>query len=299
MRWFLYLFREAWVNLRTNRTTTVVAILTTAFTLACVGIFLLLYVNLRNAADWLQKDIKILVYLDDQVSHDQTQELEGRLKADRMVEGLLYISKEQALGEFRSQFPSDFHLLEGLGENPLPASFVVTPAPNYRSPDAVNRWAERVRTMAGVAKVDYNQEWIDALADLIRYIELVAIGVGVILSAAAITIIGNTIRLALFARREDVEILRLIGATRAFIRVPYFLEGAALGGCGSALSLGMLKLGFELFRHQIGSAGRFRDIESMVSFFPLSISLWFVAAGMGLGVAGSMVSLRRFGEGRG
>lgn len=299
MRWLWYLFRAAWANLRTNRSTTVVAIVTTAFTLACVGIFLLSYVNLRNAAAWLQEDIKIIVYLDDQISGEETRELEGKLKADRMVTGVRYISKEQALGEFRAQFPSDSHLLEGLGENPLPASFIVTPATGYQSPDAVNRWAERARTMAGVAKVDYNQEWIDALAGLIRYIELTAIGVGMILSAAAVTIIGNTIRLALFARREEIEILRLIGATRAFIRIPYFLEGAVLGACGSALALGILKLGFELFRQQISSAGRFQGIENMVSFFPLSICVAFVAVGMGLGVAGSVVSLRRFGEGRG
>lgn len=299
MKWLLYLFREAWVNLRTNRTTTVVAILTTAFTLACVGIFLLLYLNLRNAADWLQRDIKIIVYLDDRMSREETQALEDKLQSEQMVAGLRYISKEEALGEFRSQFPSDSQLLEGLGENPLPASFVVTPAPNYRSPDAVGRWAERVRTMAGIAKVDYNQEWIDALAELIRYIELIAIGVGVILSAAAVTIIGNTIRLALLARREEVEILRLVGATRAFIRIPYFLEGAVLGGCGSALALAMLKLGFELFRQQISSVGRFQGIEHLVSFVPLPICAAFVAVGMGLGVAGSMVSLGRFGEGRG
>jgi len=298
MKWLWYLLREAWANLRTNRTTTVVATLTTAFTLACVGIFLLLYVNLRNAADWLQEDIKVIVYLDDRISSEDAQALEDKLKADRMVAAIRHISKEEALGEFRSEFPTDSHLLEGLGENPFPASFVVTPSTNYRAPDAVRRWAERVLTMAGVAKVDYNQDWIDALAELIRYIELTAIGVGVILSAAAITIIGNTIRLALFARRDEVEILRLIGATRAFIRIPYFLEGAALGACGSALALGMLKVGFELFRQQIGSVGRFHGIEQMVSFFPLSISLTFVAVGVGLGVAGSMVSLRRFGEGR-
>ena len=299
MRWLWYLFLAAWTNLRTNRTTTVVAIVTTAFTLACVGIFLLSYMNLRNAAAWLQEGIKIIVYLDDRISGEETRVLEGKLKADRMVAGVLYISKEQALSEFRAQFQSDSNLLEGLGENPLPASFIVTPATGYQSPDAVSRWAERARTMAGVAKVDYNQEWIDALAGLIRYIELTAIGVGVILSAAAVTIIGNTIRLALFARREEIEILRLIGATRAFIRIPYFLEGAVLGVCGSALALGILKLGFELFRQQISSVGRFQGIENMVLFFPLSICVAFVVVGLGLGVAGSVVSLRRFGEGRG
>ncbi len=298
MRRLYYVLREAWANMRANRTTTVVAVLTTAFTLSCVGIFLLLYVNVRGAAGWLQDDIKILVYLEDRASREDVQDLEGKLRADRMVSALRYISKEEALTEFRAQFPSDSHLLEGLGDNPLPASFVVTLAPSFRSSDAVKRWAERVGGMGGVAKVDYNQEWIEALAWLVRSIELVAIGVGIILSAAAVTIIGNTIRLALFARREEIEILRLIGATRAFIRIPYFVEGAALGACGSALSLGILKAGFELFRQQISLTGRFSGIEQFVVFFPLSMCLALVGVGTALGFAGSFVSLRRFGEGR-
>jgi cell division transport system permease protein len=298
MRRLFYLLREAWANMRTNRTTTIVAIVTTAFTLACVGIFLLLYVNLRNAAVWLQEDVKIMVYLDDRLSRDGMQELERTLKSDRMVFGVLFVSKEQALGEFRTQFPTDSQLLEGLGENPLPASFVVTLAPNFRSPDAMKAWVEQVQTMEGVAKVDYNQQWITVLAQLIRYIELAAIGAGVLLSAAAVTIIGNTIRLALFARREEIEILRSIGATRTFIRIPYFLEGALLGACGSALSLGILKLGFEMFRQQIQLTGRFSGIENMMSFFPLSVCVALVMAGMGLGFAGSVVSLLRIGEGR-
>lgn len=298
MRRLLYIVREAWANMRANRTTTIVAILTTAFTLACVGIFLLLYVNLRNAAGWLQEDVKIMVYLDDGVASADRQALEQQLKSDRMVSGVLFISKEQALGEFRGQFPAESHLLEGLGENPLPASFVVTLALNYRSPESMKSWAERVQTMEGVAKVDYNQEWINVLTELIGYIESAAIGVGALLSAASIAIIGNTIRLALYTRREEIEILRAIGATRTFIRIPYFIEGAVLGAFGSALSLGMLKIGFELFQQQLQLIGRFQGIEHMLSFFPLPLCLALVVAGMGLGLAGSVVSLLRVGEGR-
>jgi cell division transport system permease protein len=298
MRRLIYLVREAWANMRTNRTTTIVAVLTTAFALACVGIFLLLYVNLRHAAGWLQEDVKIMVYLDDRLSREKMQEVERILRADIMVAGVLFVSKEQALGEFRAQFPADSHLLEGLGENPLPASFVVTLAPGFRSPEAMKIWVEGIQTMEGVAKVDYNQEWINLLAGLIGYIELAAIGVGILLSAAAVTIIGNTIRLALLARREEIEILRSIGATGTFIRIPYFLEGAVLGACGSALSLAILKFAFELFRQQIQLTGRFSGVESMLSFFPFSFCLALVLAGMGLGFAGSVVSLLRVGEGR-
>ena len=298
MRTIFYLLREAWANIWTNRTTTVVAIFTTAFTLACVGIFLLLYVNLRAAAGWLQEDIKIMVYLDDRAAGSTVADLEQQLRADRAVGALQFISKEQALGEFRAQFPSDSHLLEGLGQNPLPASFVVTLTPPYRSPDAVKRWAERTAVLAGVEKVDYNQDWIDALSTIIRSIELVAIGIGLILSAAAVTIIANTIRLTLFARRDELAILRLIGATKAFIRIPYLLEGAVLGGLGSACSLFMLKALYELFRHQMRTTGRLHGLEQLTMFFPLSICLLLVVVGIVLGCAGSFVSLRRFDEAR-
>ena len=296
MRTLFYLLREAWANIWTNRTTTVVAIFTTAFTLACVGIFLLLYVNLRAAAGWLQEDIKIMVYLDDRAVASTVSELDRQLRADRAVAALHFISKEQALGEFRAQFPSDSHLLEGLGQNPLPASFVVTLSPPFRSPEAVKRWAERIGVLAGVEKVDYNQEWIDALSTIIRSIELVAIGIGLILSAAAVTIIANTIRLTLFARRDEIAILRLIGATKTFIRVPYLLEGAVLGGLGSACSLSMLNALYELFRHQMQTTGRLRGLEQLTIFFPLSVCLLLVGVGIVLGFAGSFVSLRRFDE---
>jgi len=296
MRTLYYLLREAWANMRTNRTTTMVAILTTAFTLACIGIFLLLYVNLRAAAGWLQDDIKIMVYLNDHTAGDALIAIEQQLRGDRAVAAMHFVSKEQALGEFKAQFPSESHLLEGLGQNPLPASFVVTLSPPFRSPDAVKRWSERVQSLSGVAKVDYNQDWIDALAMVIRSIELVAIGIGVILSAAAVTIIANTIRLTLFARRDEIAILRLIGATTGFIRIPYLLEGAVLGGLGSALSLLMLKFLYELFRQQMRTTGKLSGLDNLVAFFPLSLCLALVAVGMALGCAGSFVSLRRFDE---
>ena len=296
MRTVSYLLREAWANIWTNRTTTMVAILTTGFTLACVGIFLLLYVNLRAAAGWLQDDIKIMVYLDDRISAATLAEVEQQLRSDRAVAALHFISKDQALGEFKAQFPSESHLLEGLGQNPLPASFVITLSPAFRSPDAVRRWAERVGRITGVAKVDYNQDWIDALSTLVRSIELVAIGIGLVLSAAAVTIIANTIRLTLIARRDEIAILQLIGATKAFIRVPYLLEGAVLGGLGSGLSLLMLKTLYELSLQQIRTTGRLSGLEQLVMFFPWSICLMLVAVGVGLGFAGSFVSLRRFDE---
>ncbi|MGQ0811745.1 MAG: cell division protein FtsX [Nitrospiraceae bacterium] len=298
MRRVLYLIREAIVNVRINRTTTLMAVATTAFTFACVGVFLLLYVNLRALAGSLQEDIQVMVYLSDGLSEEHIRDIEQRLKTDRALASSAYISKEQALTEFQAQFPSETHLLEGLGKNPLPASFVVTLAPQFRSSDSVKRWADRARSIPGIAQIEYSQDWIETLASVIRYIELASIVVGIILSMASVTIIANTIRLTLYARRDEIGILRLIGATKTFIRVPYLLEGAVLGALGSALSLAILKMGFEFMRHQVSSANRFLNASAWLTFFPMHVCLGIVLIGLALGFAGSFASLLRYGENR-
>ena len=296
MRRIAYLVKESMTNIRLNRTTTLVAVASTAFTLACFGVFLLLYLNLRGVVSSLQDDIKIVVYLHDGLSAQGLSDLQQRLKGEREVASLSYVSKEQALTDFREQFPSEYHLLQGLGENPLPASFVVTLAPRFRSSEAVKQWAKRLTTVAGVDQVQYSRDWIENLAMVIGFIELGAVAVGSILSAASVTIIASTIRLTLLARRDEIEILRLVGATGAFIKVPYLLEGAVLGAVGGLLSLAILRGGFDLFKLQLGPTGRFLGVESWLNFFPGHVSLLIIGAGLALGFTGSLVSLIQFGR---
>ena len=120
MRRLLYLLREAVVNVLTNRTTTVVAVATTAFTFACVGVFLLLYVNLKALAASLEQDIQVMVYVQDDLPEPARNEIELQLRADRAVRSLTYVSKERALADFQAQFPSESRLLQGLGQKPCP-----------------------------------------------------------------------------------------------------------------------------------------------------------------------------------
>jgi cell division transport system permease protein len=291
VRRLAHFVREALVNIRLNRTTTVIAVATTAFTLACFGVFLLLYLNLRAVAASLQSDFKVAVYVQEGVPPQGIAELQGLLKADPGVQGVSYISKEQALADFRAQFPTESHLLQGLGENPLPASFIVSLGPSLRSPDAIRRWAEKLKTAPGVDQVQYSRDWIDNLTAIVGYLELAAVGIGAVLSAASVTIIASTIRLTLYARREEIEIMRLIGATGGFIKIPYLIEGTMLGVMGSAVSLAILKGGFELFKVRLGMPGRFLGIDSGVQFFSGQVAVLIVAAGLVLGFIGSLVSV--------
>ena len=296
MRRLLYFIQEALTNIRLNRTTTLVAVATTAFTLACFGVFLLFYFNLRGMIGSLQDDVRVVIYLDENLSVEGLGDLQRRLKTQREVASVAYISKEQALEDFREQFPSEQYLLQGLGENPLPASLVVTIAPRYRASEPVKRWAERIKMMPGVTDVQYSREWIESLTTMIRYLQFAAVAVGSVLSAASVTIIASTIRLTLYARRDEIEIMRLIGATGAFIKIPYLLEGAILGAVGGALSLAMLKSGFEFFKSQLGTPGRLLGVQAGFDFFPLQVSVVIILTGLVLGCAGSFVSLVEFRE---
>jgi len=296
VRRLLHFMREAFANIRLNRTTTLIAVATTAFTLACFGVFLLLYLNLRAVAVSLQSDFKVVVYVRDGISPQGVAELRSQLKADPGVQALAYVSKEQALADFHAQFPAEAHLLQGLGENPLPASFIVTLAPSHRTPDAVQRWVERVRAAPGVDQVQYNRDWIDNLNMIVGYLELAAVGIGMVLSAASVTIIASTIRLTLYARRDEIEIMRLIGATGSFIKIPYLIEGALLGVMGSVVSLAILKGGVELFMARLGMPGRFLGIDSAIHFFSGQVAASIVGAGLLLGFLGSLVSVLDLGR---
>jgi len=296
MRRLIHFVREAVANIRLNRTTTVIAVATTAFTLACFGVFLLLYLNLRAVATSLQSDLKVVVYVKDVTPPSGVSDLQALLKADPGVQALVSVSKEQALADFRAQFPDESHLLQGLGENPLPASFIITLAPSYRSPDAVRHWAERLKSAPGVEQVQYSRDWIDNLNTIVGYLELAAVGIGTVLSAASVTIIASTIRLTLYARRDEIEIMRLIGATGGFIKIPYLIEGAMLGAMGSAVSLAMLRGGFELFNARLGMPGRFLGIDSGVHFFSGQVAAMILVAGLLLGFIGSVVSVLDLGR---
>ncbi len=296
MRRLTYLLRETLTNIRLNRATALIAVGTTGFTLACFGVFLLLYLNLKGMVSSLEEGIQVTLYLEDGVSVQAASQLQHRLQDDPEVASIAFISKQQALKEFREQFPSEQHLLEGLGVNPLPASLVVTMASQFRSPEAVKRWTERRQRLPGVDQVQYSRAWIENLETIIGYLELTALAVGTLLSAAAITIITSAIRLTLYARRDEIEVMRFIGATGTFIKIPYLLEGAFLGALGGVLSVLLLKACFEVVTSQVGGTGRLLGLDTSFAFFPVQVSVVMVLAGLILGSAGSAVSLLGVGR---
>lgn len=287
----LYLLREAMTNLHVNRGNVLIGIVTTAFTLVCFGGFVLLYLNLKSVTGTLQGDVEVVVYLDPEASEQVASMVQKRLETEPATVTLTFVSQEQALREFSEQFPEESLLLEGMDANPLPASVVVNVSPRFLDTESLSVFAERVKQLPGVTHVAYSQDWVDTLTLVVSYFELGAVVVGMILAMATVTIIASTVRLSLHTRKEEIEILRLIGATGAFIAIPYVIEGTILGTVGGGLSLALLKGIFEFFRLELNASGWFAGVEHMLPIFPGRVSFLLVMTGMLLGCGSSVLSV--------
>jgi cell division transport system permease protein len=286
-----YLLSEAVDNIKANRTTTVTAVVTTAFTMLGMGVFLLLYMNIQSVLGSLREEIKVIVYFRDTVSSEAMAALEVQLRGDSAVSGIEFVSREQALVSFRNRFPSEERLLNGLGENPFPASLVLKIGPRFLTSQAVADLVKKLQALPEVEEVLYNRNLIENLAAGLRYLRLLGILVGTVLAASMVTILANTTRLTLYARREDIEILRLIGATPGFIKTPFLLEGALLGGVGAACSLLLLRGVFAFAETKLALHGSFWGLGAGLSFLPARLMTGMVILGIMLGFLGSIVSL--------
>lgn len=295
---FRYLLGEAVDNIKANRTTTFIALATTTFTMLGMGVFLLLYLNVQEALGSLKDEIKVIIYLRDATSPKEIAQLRGELSQDPAVAAVEFVSREQALATFRAQFPSEERLLDGLGDNPFPASLVVKVGPAYRSSEQVGALVQSLKARAGVEEVLYSQDWIENLAVAVRYLRVLGVGIGVVLAASMVTILANTIKLTLYARREEIEILKLIGATTGFIKTPFVLEGALLGGVGAVCSLFLLRTLFGLAESKLALKGTFWGMGRELAFLPDRVTVAFLLLGVMLGCLGSLVSLIQLRETR-
>lgn len=279
------------MSLRTHRASTLIGIITTAFTLTSLGIFLLLYYNVHNLIGRVQTNIQIIVYPKDAIEPQQLQNLKKIIQGDLAIDSLTFISKNDALKDFKQQFPDEAYLLEGLGTSPFPASLVLKLADTIPTTDAISNLVNRLQQNPDVERVRYNRDWIERLTLVITYMEIVALIVGGVLALASITIIANTVQLAFYTRQEEIEILRLIGGTNLFISIPYLIEGAVIGGLGGAMALGLLRGGFEFFKHKTHTLSMIGGFSSVFEFFPFSLSVLLISTGILLGCIGTLTSM--------
>ena len=297
MRGFLFCLKEAVRNVRGHWLATWLTIATMAFSFLVCGFFLLLYLNLRSVTHRLLEQVKIIAYLDENLSPKEVGLLQERIKREPGILQIAYTTREEALNDLKETFGKDSSLLKDLGEDLLPASFELKLDSDYQSVAAVTRLNEWLKGMKGIQDVQYSREWVADLNIFLRFLEIAGGGMGSVLILAVVTLTGTTIRMVMQLRRDEIEVLKLVGATKNFIRLPFLLEGAMIGTFSAGLALLLLSLLFQLVHGQIETSGGFLLTKLHLSFFPSTALPWFPVIGMILGVVGSGLSIGKSLEG--
>ncbi len=290
------LFQAAWLvraalrGLRASAVTSGIAVATLAVVLVLVGTFLLVIANMNLLLERVGSDLHVTAYLEESLSADTRRELARRVADLGGVHAVEIVSKEEALRRFAER-SGGAALLEGLEENPLPASLEVRLAPERRSAEDVRAVSEALAGMDGVEELGSSQQWVEGYARARRLVRGLGFGLGAVLGLATLLIVANTIRLTLHARRDELEILSLVGASRIFLRVPFLIEGVLQGMAAGVLALALLYGLFHLAVPQLGDGLElFLGWKDPV-FLSLRDALGLLAAGAGLGVVGAAAAL--------
>jgi len=258
-----------------------------------VGGYVLLTHNLQGVLETWKEEVRITIYLRDGFPDQDILAFQDRLSSLPQVLSVAYISKEQALEEFTAMLADDKVLVSGLEVNPLPASLRITLPDKSRNMEGVKAVLPAIGDDPLVQEIQYGKEWLGRLDRVLALLRLGSVVLGLALSLAAVFIISNTIKITVMARKDELEIMRMVGATEGFIRLPFLVEGVIQGLAGAAVSLGLLATVHSLIVTRADQPLlKVLHVESF-KFLPVAAIAAILLAGMILGGLGSMASVGR------
>ena len=300
MRSFIYFIKEALVGFKRNLSTALGSIITIFLSLVMIGVFAMAGVVVSNIVESVESEISITCYIGDDYKESSTEvaRFENWVQGLDGVESVSFTTKDQALENFRGSVANP-EIVDQLdeGSNPLPASV------NISLSDAQHVIAAQIESDSNFAKicdnpsdpsdsVKYGQKTVERLLSLISYGRYISIAVIVLLVVIALIFINNTIRLAIMARRKEISIMRLVGASNGFIRGPFLMEAAIHSLLGSALAIVVLELVRRLGLSQLANTFAWLPMDMPASTV-IIIYVALVAAGLVIGLLGSAFSMRR------
>jgi cell division transport system permease protein len=283
-------FANALRGIRRASTTSSLAVLTIAIVLVLVGSASLLVQNMTGILDEFGAELQLTAYLDSSTSESDQRELAEVVAAAPGVDHVEFVTKKEALERFE-RIAGGPELLAGLEENPLPASLEIHLLPEARTAEAIGILESSLDGLPGIDELAQGQEWIESYSRAVSLIRAVALGISIVLGMAALMIVANTIRLAVYARRDELEILALVGASRTFVRVPFLLEGTLQGLLGGLIALLVVYGAYEMLLPQIRFGLELVVGRAELRFFTTAESIRLIASGSGLGLLGSIIAL--------
>jgi len=293
---YIYFFSRATGSIRSNLLVNAVTVAVIAVSFLIFGAFLMLFSNINSALEKWQEDIQVEAYLETGLSGGQVDKTMNSIMGIPGVGEIAYISSDEALRLFRKSLGAMGALAQGLDKNPLPASFEIRLEGASRNLDELERIAGSVRELKYVNDVVYGRDWVNRFSTFIGIFRIIGLILASFLLLATVSTVSNTIKLTVYSRKEELEVMKLLGASNSFIRLPFFIEGVIQGFFGSLMSLIALYAIFALFVSGLGAsiASPLMTDALKLNFLSASTILYILAGGMALGLFGSFVSLVRF-----
>ncbi len=283
-----FFLREAFKNMRLNFLMSATAMTTTAVCVLVLGVGMLVSAHVEGIIRQVGQDVAITAFFPDDASQEEIDQVRRSVEGYREVKEVTYVSKEEALSRFKEMMADQPEIFEGLNSDVLPASLEI----QLQDPRASNAVASKLRA-EGLTELSYPQQTIDRLNQVTGYIVWALRGATALFFVASTLLIFNTIRLSIFARRKEIEVMKLVGASDGFVRTPFVLEGLVQGLIGAALAALLVVWANALF---VGWA------RETIPFIPVSseavntlvVLLVLIAVGAIVGILGSFLSVRRF-----
>ena len=293
---FSYFFREAVRRIWVSKRSSFIAVAMIAMSLMIVGAFLLVAENLERAVAQAQGRSRVSVFLDPGASPETIDAVGAALGGSEHFAARRLVSKDEAVARFRTYFPNLSGIAGQLDENPFPASFECDVPPDVVRSPAFQREAAAVRVLPGVEQVQFDWEWVERLKRLINLVNIAGVVSGGLLAIAAAFTIANVIRLTMMLYREEIEIMRLVGATERIIRGPFLIEGVLQGLLGAGAAIAVLVGAFFGARHFLVPANSLLWGFLLNGFLPWQKIAALVGGGMLAGYLGSWMSVRESGR---
>lgn len=285
-----YFFRETFTSLVRNSWLSISSIGIVTVSLIILGVSLLLVVNADKLAKSVESSVEITAFMEENVGKVDRQEIETKIKNLPDVEAIQFVSKEEALEEMKDNLGDRADILETLeNSNPLPDAFRV----KTTKAEIVPQTAKKIEGFKGIEQVRYGQGVVERLLSVTEWIRLASAAALILLTLAAVFLIATTIRMSVFARRREIGIMKILGATNWFVRFPFILEGIVLGLVGGLLAVLVVDLGYISLVRKLQLSLPFLQpvVEPRMVLGVLGSML---GLGVLIGALGSWFSLRKF-----
>lgn len=288
-----YIFKEGFKNVWRNRAMSMASITSVAATLVILGVIFIMIININSMAQGAKDQFDtIQIYLSENLSKEQIDGIGTEIQTFEGVKEIRFQTKEEAMKKFKQEWGDKGYLLDDLDSNPLPNSYIIT----MTDIGFANHVVEQVKTVKGIEDVKYYQDVINKMIQITNFIRNVGMAVIVILIVISTMIIHNTIKLAVNARRREINIMKYVGATNWFVRMPFLLEGTILGVCGAFIAIVLVyflyRYSYEMFTSEfyVIIAAYIVGVRYMI----MDLLSLFVVIGAGIGALGSLLSMRKY-----